>query len=205
MSQFEARVVAAAERWAERYGKSFASIFAARVDTDSAVTDLHRAVMELWAQRTYEREQAADVCTCPRDEKVYCAARECHGGDDVPQWVPRTWADVRQGDVIRPPGAGAYRAVVTALGPVNHWHAHPSANQYRPDESPLEWSAIPVTLQPEQGPPYTPEHGMRPDAGVEILMTPAELRAVELLGGWGHRIEVCEKGLSKVDDDSNVD
>jgi hypothetical protein len=173
MSQFEARVVAAAERWAERRAKSFASVF----DRDEVDTDLYRAVAELWAQRAYEREL--------QDQRAYETGQ---AADDVPQWVPRTWADVRQGDIIRPPNAGAYRAVVTALGPVNHWHAAPGADQYRPNESPLEWSAIPVTLQPEQGPPYTPEHGMRPDAGVEILMTPAELRAIELLGGWSERV-----------------
>jgi hypothetical protein len=171
--------------------------------TDGSVmlTALEIAVGALLAERAH----LSDVCTCPRDEKAYCAARECRGGDDVPQWVARTWADVRQGDIIRPPNAAAYRAVVTALGPVNHWHAAPDANAYVPNESPLEWSAIPVTLQPEQGPPYTPEHGMRPGAGVEILMTPTELRAVELLGGWSERVVVREKDLDKVDDESNVD
>lgn len=123
--------------------------------------------------------------------------------DDEMIWVARTWIDVRQGDIIRPPGQHdeQYAAIVEAVGPVNHWHASPNANEFRPNESPLEWSAIRVTLRSlarpgdesgALGAAFTPEHGMKPDAGVEIKVTRAELAAIETLGGWENRVGVMD-------------
>ena len=126
---------------------------------------------------------------------------------DVFVWVERTWMDVRQGDIVRPVQSPSRRddeqhaAIVEAIGPVNHWHASPNASEYRPNESPLEWSAIRVTLKPlakpgdengTMGASFTPEHGMRPDAGVEIKVTRAELAAIEALGGWENRMGVMD-------------
>ena len=121
-------------------------------------------------------------------------------------WVERTWADVRQGDIIRPPGQTdeTHTAIVAQIGPVNRWHASPNANQYWPNESPMEWSARRVTLTPLQSelaiaaghearkPDFTPEHGMRPDAAVEIKVTNEELAAIEACGGWSARVAVLE-------------
>lgn len=119
--------------------------------------------------------------------------------DDEMIWVVRTWLDVREGDIVRPPGAFDYAAVASNIGPVNHWHAAPNASQYAPNESPAEWSSINVTLQPLAKPgdengtlgiPYIPARGMRPDAGVEIRVTRAELAAIEACGGWHNRVGV---------------
>lgn len=115
--------------------------------------------------------------------------------DDEMTWVARTWVDVRQGDIIRPLGQTdeTHAAIVAEIGPVNHWHAAPNANEYRPNESPLEWSARRVTLEPlGGGSAFTPEHGMKPDAGVEIKVTHAELAAIEALGGWENRVGVMD-------------
>lgn len=121
---------------------------------------------------------------------------------DVDVWVARTWIDVRQGDAVRMPGTEA-SALVTRCGPVNHWHVNdvPPVGmsdeqrerfardvQFHPENHRAEWSSIPVTLEVGSGQTYTPDHGMRPDAPVEILMTAGELAAIELLGGWASRL-----------------
>jgi len=113
-------------------------------------------------------------------------------------WVARTWVDVREGDIVRPVQPPSRRddeqhaAIVTEIGPVNHWHAAPNASQYRPNESPLEWSARRVTMESlDGGRTLTPEHGMKPDAGVDIKVTRAELAAIEACGGWSERVGVC--------------
>lgn len=123
-------------------------------------------------------------------------------------WIERTWVDVREGDVIRPAGQATdeHAAEVVKIGPVNHWHAAPGASQYRPNESPLEWSARAVTLLPLKAPggdadasTFTPPHGMRPDAPVDIRVTRGELAAIEACGGWKNRIgiisEAQEQGI----------
>lgn len=121
---------------------------------------------------------------------------------DVNTWVERTWIDVRQGDTVRMPGMQS-SAVVTRCGPVNHWHVNdvPPAGmsdeqrerfardvQFHPENHRAEWSSIPVTLEVGSGQTYTPDHGMRPDAPVEILTTAGELAAIEALGGWHNRL-----------------
>lgn len=114
---------------------------------------------------------------------------------DIMVWVLRTWVDVREGDIIRPPGQTdeTHAAIVEKIGPVNHWHAAPNASQYRPNESPMEWSAMRVTLADLNADrSFTPEYGMRPDAGVEIKVTREELAAIEACGGWSNRVRVLE-------------
>jgi hypothetical protein len=61
--------------------------------------------------------------------------------------------------------------------------------QYRPHEHAGEWTARPVTLRPLAAP--TTMHripNVNPAAPVDIQCTRAELDAIELLGGWAHRI-----------------
>lgn len=110
-------------------------------------------------------------------------------------WVERTWRDVREGDVIRPAGPGdivsRHEAEVVTLGATQHWHAAPDANEYRPNESPMEWASIPVTLEPlAGGAAFSPPNGMNPDAPVQIRVTRGELAAIQACGGWGQRISV---------------
>ncbi len=103
-----------------------------------------------------------------------------HGG---PAWVERTWADVVDGDTVRPPGTDLSFMV---NGPVIRapWHVHPAANEYRPNEMPAEWSEIRVRFVGD------PElRFMRPDAPVEILLAPSELAAIEALG-WENRVRM---------------
>lgn len=113
-------------------------------------------------------------------------------------WVRRTWRDVRQNYTIAPVAADGLRleqhaAWVIKIGPVNHWHAAPDANPYRPNESPMEWSSIPVTLRATDGQDFTPANGMNPDAAVDIKITKRELAVIETLGGWENRIEIIEE------------
>ena len=115
--------------------------------------------------------------------------------DDALVWTERTIIDVRQDDVIRPVGSSESQAArVTAIGPVCAWHVDHGAGsdaQYRPNEHRSEWSSRRITLQPLADPdasPLAPEHGMRADFPVLIRTSVAELRAIEALGGWGHRI-----------------
>lgn len=184
--------------------------------------DAIRAAMEVTAagNAAYPRYQSAtsailhslgievevsDECLCSKDVREYCHSSKCHGGshliDDEFVWVERTWADVREGDVIRPAGQTdeTHAARVVTIGPVNRWHAAPGASQYRPNESPMEWSARAVTLAPilvnagrASSVTHTPQHGMRPDAAVDIKVTRGELAAIEALGGWRNRIEAAQ-------------
>lgn len=127
-------------------------------------------------------------CTCDPDLKMYCASESCLGGANVEVWVERTWRDVREGDAVRVPGNPASAATATRVGPVNHWHAAPDASQYRPNDSPMEWAGINVTLTLPDGTTNTPPYGMNPDAPVEIHTTRREVGAIELLGGWSARV-----------------
>lgn len=105
--------------------------------------------------------------------------------DGEPAWVRRTWEDVRIGDRVR---------LVTASndGPTAYvkqcihlpWHVdtlHPHFNQYHPEDYPLEWTAVRVTLD-ERKPIDFP-----PDGPIEIELTPAEVNAIELVG-WPNRV-----------------
>lgn len=155
--------------------------------------DAIRAAMEVTAagNAAYPRYQSATSAIL----SVLGIHVESEHAEDEYVWVERTWVDVRQGDVIRPAGQTdeAHAARVVTIGPVNRWHAAPGASQYRPNESPMEWSARAVTLQPiEKGVTFSPEHGMRPDAAVDIKVTRSELAAIEALGGWRNRIEAAQ-------------
>jgi hypothetical protein len=110
-------------------------------------------------------------------------------------WVERTWSDVRQGDVVRPPGMQAHEAIVTGIGPVCAWHADPNSHPRWP--TPMEWQARPVAMVPlgkGEESAFTPVNGVNPDAGVEIRVTRGELAAIEALGGWKERVALNESG-----------
>lgn len=146
-------------------------------------------------------EDVSDECLCSRDVREYCHSSKCHGGanfriDHV--WIERMWRDVREGDVIRPPGQTGHEAEAVTIGAMQHWHAAPDANEYRPNESPMEWASIPVTLRKlDTGEGYAPPNGMNPDAAVEIRVTRGELAAIEACGGWGQRVGVIDDGVSR--------
>jgi hypothetical protein len=42
-----------------------------------------------------------DECQCSRTERAYCHAENCHGGADIKEWHPATFADCLAGDRIR--------------------------------------------------------------------------------------------------------
>lgn len=128
---------------------------------------LERAVLSLLAERQ-QRERFVPV------ERV---------------WVARTWADVREGDVVRPPGVESATSLAVKVGPVNHWHAAPGTRAV-----PLEWASIPVTLRDlaGNGQEFAPANGMNPAAAVEISVTNEELAAIEACGGWAARIKSIE-------------
>lgn len=121
-------------------------------------------------------------------------------------WVLRTWADVRRGDVVRMPGQDATAAEVMELTTLQ-WHVNdiPPAGmtseqldrfsralQYRPNEHAGEWTARPVTLRPLAADDPAVRHripNVNPAAPVEIRLTQMEIDAIELLGGWAHRVQ----------------
>lgn len=110
-------------------------------------------------------------------------------------WVERTWSDVRQGDVVRPPGVEQHEATVTAIGPVCAWHVNPDSHPRWP--TPMEWQARAVTMIPlgkGEESAFTPPNGVDPGASVEIGVTRGELAAIEMLGGWKERVAINESG-----------
>ncbi len=107
-----------------------------------------------------------------------------HGG---PAWVERTWWDVVEGDVVRPPGTDL--RFVVAHASRAPWHVHPAANEYRPNEMPAEWTDIRVRFQ--DGDAVSELRSMRPDAPVEIMLDAEELAAIETLG-WENRVRMAD-------------
>lgn len=132
----------------------------------------------------------ANGCRCSRTEKVYCAANDCHGGADVPQWFERTWLDVRTGDMVRLLGTENTAYVRHAVhDPVHRgWHVDPRSSEYRPVA--MEWAAVHVELTAGQ------QHDaavlgvldMNPGKPILIQLTQSEVDAIELLGGWSQRV-----------------
>lgn len=97
----------------------------------------------------------------------------------LPGWVRRTWADVRAGDTVCLPGT---EHTATVDGPPVRlpWHVHPKSGKY--EAIPAEWSEIRVRLAGRDG-----VLSMDPAGEVDILLTAAEVAAIEALGGWEHR------------------
>jgi hypothetical protein len=102
------------------------------------------------------------------------------GRAEEPQWVPRTWQDVRQGDRVRLPGTDVTASVTSVV--MLPWHVHPAADPYHPERHKCEWIAVRVRFA-EDG----KARDMDPAKPVEIELTPAEVAAIELLG-WENRV-----------------
>lgn len=101
-------------------------------------------------------------------ERVYCQAENCHGGADVAEWLPATFALCLAGDRIR---IGADETDVTSHS-LGQWHADVS-DPYRPKRWDHVELLMDVTINPGKRnyPPNTP---------CEILCTP-ERKATLLL------------------------
>ncbi len=138
-------------------------------------------------------EVVSDECQCSTTVRVYCHAKNCHGGseveksvdmlapfEDVFTWPAATWADVRQGDVVRAT-EGAKEGMIVKIGPVST--RAQSGARFRH-----------VELLSIEGHRAVPPHGMNPAATVQIRVTRRELAAIELLGGWANRVSAAQPG-----------
>ncbi len=111
-----------------------------------------------------------------------CAMGTCIAGThgDEFTWPTATWADVREGDVVRA-GEGAKEGMVVKIGPVST--RAQSEARFRH-----------VELISIEGHRAVPPHGMNPQAAVQIRVTRRELAAIELLGGWANRVSAALPG-----------
>lgn len=116
------------------------------------------------------------------DQRCEALLREVDETDA--RWIPRTWVDVRRGDTVRLPGT-EHTAKVAGVSSVLGWHVHPDADPYHPERSIVEWTALNIAFEGE-----TEGRVIDPAKPVEILLTPAEVAAIEALGGWKHRMEL---------------
>lgn len=135
-----------------------------------------------------ERDRALSEQLAEDDEAL--RAELADAAAHTPQWVPRTWADVRTGDRVRLPGTDSTALVEHAQRQA--WHVDPRSgtSSYNPPR-PLEWSGVKVSLRPAERPDQVAEFTMDPAKDVEIRLSPLELQAIELLG-WSNRIEIQE-------------
>lgn len=135
--------------------------------------------------------------TCPGDgEPIGHGDTDCGKHDepaaDEPGWVPRTWADVRQGDRVRLNEATPPAYVQSAVH--LHWHTDPrTGTSYHNPPQPMEWSAVRVTLAQQEDPlnhdldRVLGEFDMDPAKLIEIELSPSEVAAIKAIG-WEHRI-----------------
>lgn len=113
-----------------------------------------------------------NACDRPEGDRVHIE----EAGEDDPQWVTRTWADVRPGDRVRLPGTEHVAEVESAIG-IGHV-MHPNGR------SAAGWREIKVRLAGRDG--LLP---MNPAGPIEIELTPSELAAIEGLG-WSNRMRL---------------
>ncbi len=122
-----------------------------------------------------------DECECSRDQPVYCASTECHGGSDIREWILTDWIHVLPGDTIRMPGK-TQEATVQSLH-IGEWHADVES---RLMDSGRWWDNITAWDHKEIGVRLThmPERLLpfRTDAPIEILMN-EERKAILVLQG----------------------
>jgi hypothetical protein len=108
--------------------------------------------------------------------------------EDQPAWILRTWADVRRGDKVRLPGTEYIAGIKDRLEAVQDdsagrsWHVVPAPKHWddhavRPGEC---WVVFLGETEPRNMDPAKP---------VEILLTPAEVQAIEVIG-WENRVEL---------------
>lgn len=158
-------------------------------DSITSVAGIQSAVSALLA--------ADDTCHCSPDVREYCHSSQCRGGDNIAlTWVTRTWVDVREGDVIRPPGIDGAEAKVAAIGPVVAWGVNDlqplDAYQQRDIQyNPAKYAGSYAVRRATFGdPPITRE--MKPGAPVDIRVSLAEAKAIEALGGWAERVAAID-------------
>lgn len=107
--------------------------------------------------------------------------------EEPPQWYARTMADVRPGDLIRPTTSEAQAHVTARCWPPTDdargrgsWHVIEGSGGHWDDH----------VVQPGECCVHLDGAGhrlFRPTFAVEILLSPSEVQAIELLGGWEHR------------------
>lgn len=112
-------------------------------------------------------------------------------------WIERPWMDVRRGDIVRPVGNQAAAARVIAAGPVMTWGVNDVQPltpyerrdiQYNPGKYAGTYTSRWIELQPLAG-GEPMRRQMFAALPVEIQLSVAEVRAIELLGGWGERLD----------------
>lgn len=112
--------------------------------------------------------------------------------EEPPQWYARTMADVRPGDTIRPTGhpngtsPSAWSVCTARCWPPTDdvrgrgsWHVIEGGGHW--DDHVIQPGECCVHLD------GAGHRLFRPTFGVEILLAPSEVQAIELLGGWEHR------------------
>jgi hypothetical protein len=113
-----------------------------------------------------------------------------------PNWILRTWADVRRGDTVRLPH---YRQATTVIkdryippaatkeearAERGYWHVVPAPKHW--DDHAVRPGECWVVFQGETEP-----RNMDPAKPVEIELTPAEVQAIEAIG-WENRLTLDE-------------
>lgn len=107
---------------------------------------------------------------------------------EQPAWILRTWADVRRGDTVRLPGTEhtatiADRYVSTGEDRLGRgWHVIAAPKHW--DDHIVQPGECWLLFEGESTP-----RNMDPAKPVELLLTPAEVQAIEVIG-WEHRLEV---------------
>jgi hypothetical protein len=116
------------------------------------------------------------------------------GIDDEMIWVERVWRDVRNGDLVRPPGTTLAFMVHSAA--TNVWHVDPASPVYSPTA--LEHSKTRVVFVDEAvGDDFglSSPREMNPGASVEIWFSRREAETLDALGplGWPNRISTLRE------------
>lgn len=121
--------------------------------------------------------------------KVTCGA--ClEAGNNQPQWTPRTMADVRRGDRIRPTGstdpahemdvADRYWPPAPDGSDRDTWHV--TAGKWHGEDHVVQDGECCVVLGADPRPRF-----FDPAMKVDIRVTAGEVAAIEALGGWSAR------------------
>lgn len=145
-------------------------------------------------------EHPSDPSQCVNELGWRSGPEDCvinHPASDELIWHPRTMKDARKGDQIRPAGSDMPNgtkvtdrywppqpAVPTRYGPLpadrDTWHVVPGAKHW--DDHVVQPGEVWLCLD------GTAPRNVDPDFPIEILLTRAEIAAIELLG-WDNREE----------------
>lgn len=120
-------------------------------------------------------------------------AQQIEMAADEPVWTPRMMADVRRGDRIRPTGStdpahemdvtDRYWPPTSDASDRDTWHV--TAGKWHREDHEVQPGECCVVLGTDPRPRF-----FDPAMKVDIRVTPAELAAIEALGGWSERREV---------------